>query len=180
VAERARAVLATALEPGNDAVAGDDCADLLCNVAHAVCVEAGAAQPLAALFVAPRASARGSRHRLHVVAELRRHVHRRAKGGAAVAGSRLDPHLFEGAIAPEEGVCDAVEGDTAGHGRPAFAGLRVQPLDQLQHEFFQPPLNAGREIGVGSSPLLTLLPPWRQLYPVDRGGPAPGGVAAAQ
>ena len=63
VPERARPVLAAALEPGDDAVGGQRLGDLLGDVVGPLEVDAGAPQPVGQRVVVPLAAERGRGHR---------------------------------------------------------------------------------------------------------------------
>src|SRR5690606_25128359 len=148
VSEGARAVLAAALEPGDDAVAGEFLGDGLGDVVGPVVGDGGAVEPVAQGVVAPAASEVGAGHGPRGDPLLRAHVQGAAEGGAGVPGGGLHPQVPVGPAGGQAGVGDAVQGDTAGQGQGVAAGLAVQPVREVQEDLLQDGLGAGGEVGV--------------------------------
>ena len=162
-------VLAAALEPGHHPVGGDHLGHRLGQVGRALVGDLGRGQPGGQLVVGPAPPQGGGGHGRDPVAEGVGEVHGGAEGGAGVAGGRLHPDALERPLLGQDRVGHAVEGDPAGHGQVAVAGLGVQPADQLQQHLLEAELDAGRQVGVPAGPLLALAAPLGQGAELDRG-----------
>ena len=101
VAERARAELAAALEPGDDAVGGEHLGDRVGEVVRALVDDAAAVEPGGQLVVVPAAAERGGAPSARPASPSSRgDVQRRAERGARRRPPRAAPRLVERALAP--------------------------------------------------------------------------------
>jgi hypothetical protein len=152
VAQRPRPVLATALEPGHDAVRGQRLGHRLRDVVGALVGDRGGVEPGPDLVVVPGAPERGAAHRGGRVAQLGGHLERGPERGPGVAGRRLHPQIAERRLAPYARVGDAVQRDTAGKRQARLAGPLVKPGGELDEHLLEAPLHRRREVGVGRHP----------------------------
>src|SRR4051794_16075937 len=151
--ERARPVLAGALEPRDDAVAGQHLGHRLGEVTGTLIGDARGAQRGLELVVVPRAPDIGAGHRFDAIAEVARQAQSGAQRGPAVARRRLHPHGIEGPFAPQARVGHAVERHAAGHGQRRLARLLVQPARQGEEHLLEARLHRAGEVGVRTRPV---------------------------
>jgi hypothetical protein len=149
VPERPRPELRAALEPGDDLVAGQRLGDGVGHVGGPLVGDGGGAQPALERRVVPAAAQRGGRHGRHLVAEPGRDVHGRPQCRAGIPRGRLHPDLVVRPLPPQPRVGHAVERHAARHRQRAIAGAGLEVAGQLEQDLLQPPLDAGREIGMG-------------------------------